>query len=155
MSEFENIMTKIYEIFNSRTGPDDNNLPSLYKTLINKLRDPNTINRDLYFSFWCYMNDGVPHPIYGVGLLTALINRIESKYQKKIPLLYLYLGETYDENSDYVNALLAFKSLVDIDSGSLIGNYYIAEMASKAQKDSSSLVKFLKQYPDFWMLNRH
>ena len=151
-AKFLETCNAIYQIFNSTKGPNQGVFAELLKPMADKLQDPQSPNRDLYYSLisFSYYN---AKPAIALGIITSLNSYIAHEFHgDSSPLFLLYQGETQINLGQVDSALATFKRLKTQDPKSLIADFYIAKLQDQNNKTDSALKAFAAANPQFWTL---
>ena len=152
-AEFFALCEKIYREFNCEAALNEAEIEK-HNLEISKLFNSDDCEAyDVYYSYLIYLTQ--MHDKNAYKILQSLENFIKVNFKiETVPLLKLFIGESYFNLQQYNIATLQFNKLKNYDANSRLAEFYLACIADIKNNATSERMKFASEFPQMWILQQ-
>jgi hypothetical protein len=151
-SSFVRDCQDIYGQLNSVEGPTQATMSQEQSRILDVLNDRIASNRDLYYSLLFYSVYSAEEPQLCLGAMLSVGGYLSAIYKLELPLICLYAGESLIDLGKLDHARNMFERLKQIDTSSLIAEYYLARIGLLNDNNWIPMSRFRSAHPQFWAL---
>lgn len=145
---------KIYREFNSETELNEAEIEKCNFRISQLFSTDDCESYDIYYAYLLYLTQMEQENAYKI--LRSLENFIKSRFKiETVPLLKLFVAESYFNLEKYSIALSQFTMLKNCDSNATLAKFYLAYISDLKNNTNIETRKFESNFPDMWILKQY
>lgn len=152
--EFLNLCNQIYTEFNSDVELNEYKIKNLNLKIAKNFQSLDCEDYSLYYAYLIYLTQIENKNSYKI--LRNIEKFIQSKFRiNNIPLLKLYIAESFFNLQKYDIAIYQFNMLKNCDANSRLADFYLAYIYDLKNNTNIKTKKFEEAFPKMWILKTY